>query len=177
VRRPRFGHVPIGGVAVSVVAVVVCALLATACGASTSLRVDPPEPSDEAADSACRALVDVLPDELDGQERRDIDPPDQLSAAWGAPAIVLRCGVAEPEALEPTSACFEVSGVGWLATQDGEPADLGAVDVEGAVTFTTIGRAAYVEVSVPDTYQPAAAALAELAEPVGTAVPEISPCQ
>lgn len=168
-RRPRFGHVPIGGV-------VVAAVLTTGCGASTDLRVEPPEPPDEAAAAACEALVDALPDRLHQQERRDIEPADQSSAAWGSPAIVLRCGVEEPAALEPTSPCFEVSNVGWLATQDGEPAEMGG-GLEGTVTFTSIGREAYVEVDVPDDYQPAADVLAELADPVDAAVPETSPCR
>jgi hypothetical protein len=149
----------------------------TGCGGGTGVRVDPPEPADAAVESACDALLDRLPDELLAQGERDIEPADQLSAAWGSPAIVLRCGVPRPEALEPTSPCLDVNGVGWLATIDGEVVDPAARPDGDTVTFTTIGRAAYVEVSVPDAWQPQADALAGLATPVSDAVPEVEPCR
>jgi hypothetical protein len=42
--------------------------------------------------------------------------------------------------------------------------------------FTTIGRAAYVELSVPAEYEPAADALVDVAAVVKAAVPQVQPC-
>ena len=93
--------------------------------------------------------------------RTALDVPGRVAAAWGDPAIILRCGVEKPEALTPSSRCFEVSDVGWLAetTADG-------------YLFTTIGRAFHVSVEVPKTYDPAADALADLAPTVKKHDPE-----
>jgi hypothetical protein len=38
----------------------------------------------------------VLPEQVEGQQRRDVEPAGPLAAAWGDPAIVLRCGVGPP---------------------------------------------------------------------------------
>ena len=91
--------------------------------------------------------------------------------------MVLRCGVPRPAALRPTSVCFEVNDVGWLATSDGR-ALRGDRPVDGTVTFTTIGRAAYVEVRVPDDGERSSVApLTDLAAPIRAAIPERRPCQ
>jgi hypothetical protein len=113
----------------------------------------------------CRALVRGLPDTVDGQSRRDVQPEQALAAAWGDPPIVLRCGVPAPAALTASSTCAEVNGVGWFAEQRAD-----------AYRFTTIGRSANVEVQVPYDYQPAADALVDLAADVRRQVPEVQPC-
>jgi hypothetical protein len=113
----------------------------------------------------CRALVRELPDTVDGQTRRDVQPQQALAAAWGDPAIVLRCGVPAPGALTAASSCAEVNGVGWFAEQRAD-----------AWRFTTIGRSANVQVQVPYDYQPAADALVDLAADVREQVPEVQPC-
>jgi hypothetical protein len=89
---------------------------------------------------------------------------------------VLRCGVRRPPALRPTSSCFEVDHVGWLATQEGRPVSTTS-PITGTLDFTTIGRSVYVEVSVPDAYQPQADALADLAAPVTAATRSVHPCR
>ena len=115
----------------------------------------PPSPTDR-VQAMCGDLIDALPETVaDDLDARDVDPSDALAAAWGDPAVVLRCGVPKPDALTRTSACFEVDGVGWLATQDGREVS-GDAPVEGTLTFTTIGRAAYVEVEVPADGRPPA---------------------
>ena len=115
--------------------------------------------------AACHALVRALPDTVDGQRRRDVEPPDALAAAWGDPAIVVRCGVPTPAALTASSPCAEVDGVGWFADQRAD-----------AYRFTTIGRVSNVQVQVPYDYQPAADALVDLAPAVRRQVPEQRPC-
>jgi hypothetical protein len=114
---------------------------------------------------ACTGLLGALPATVDGQQRREVEPAGAQAAAWGDPAIVLRCGVPEPPALTPSSPCAEVNGVGWFAEQR-----------EDGYRFTTIGRAANVSVQVPYEYEPAADTLVDVASAVRRHVPEREPC-
>ncbi len=111
----------------------------------------------------CEALLADVPRRVADQENLDV--PGRIAAAWGDPAIILRCGVEKPAALTSTSRCNVVSDVGWLAdtTADG-------------YLFTTIGRKFYVSVEVPKAYDPAADALADLASTVKKHDPETRPC-
>ena len=96
--------------------------------------------------------------------------PGTFGAAWGRPAILLRCGVAQPTALTPASECVEVNGVGWFD----EPA-------EGGRIYTTIGRPTFVEVGVPTDTPPESMRLIDLADrserhdPLSTALPADRP--
>jgi hypothetical protein len=134
--------------------------LATGCGTSSVEVTGPSRGSAE-----CAELLDALPDVVDGQERREVEPPDVLAAAWGDPVIVLRCGVADPERLTASSPCAEVERVGWFAEQR-----------QDGYRFTTIGRASNVQVEVPYEYEPAADALVDVADAVRSTVPEVQPC-
>jgi hypothetical protein len=58
-----------------------------------------------------------------------------------------------------------VNGVGWHARRD-----------EDGFVFTTIGRRASVEIAVPEAYEPAARALADLAASVKRHLPVAQPC-
>ncbi|MFI5425752.1 DUF3515 family protein [Aeromicrobium sp. UC242_57] len=90
---------------------------------------------------------------------------DDNAVAWGAPAIVLRCGVERPADLTVTAECFPVEDVGWFVET-----------IAGGYLFTTIGREFHVSVEVPDDYEPAADTLIELAETVKKHDPEVKPC-
>ncbi|HET7173971.1 MAG TPA: DUF3515 domain-containing protein [Nocardioidaceae bacterium] len=140
-------------------------LLAGCAASSAPVAVTPPTPAGVAARD-CRALLAGLPSSVGGQPRRDVSPSDALAAAWGAPPIVLRCGVRRPASLRPTSACPTVDGVGWLARRQ----------ASGWV-FTTIGRSAYVEVTVPRRYAPAGDALADLAGAIKRHTAYRHPCR
>jgi hypothetical protein len=120
-------------------------------------------PTVEGTDVDCKALLADVPRSVADQD--NVDVPGRIAAAWGDPPIILRCGVEKPDALTPSSRCFEVSDVGWLAetTADG-------------YLFTTIGRAFHVSVEVPKAYDPAADALADLASTVKKHDPERDPC-
>jgi Protein of unknown function (DUF3515). len=85
-----------------------------------------------------------------------------LTAAWGDPAVVLRCGVAKPRTLRATSELIEINSVRWFLHETHE-----------AYVFTTFGRVAFVEVSVPKSVprERATAPLVDLARPVITSVP------
>ncbi|MGH3508592.1 MAG: DUF3515 domain-containing protein [Nocardioidaceae bacterium] len=137
--------------------------LLVACG-SGPVDVEAPQPSAAAAEE-CAVLLAELPDVVADQDRRDVSPEDVLAGAWGDPAIVLRCGVPEPEGLRPSSACFVVNDVGWFARER-----------EDEVVFTTIGRSTNVEMTVPNDYAPEANALPAVAGPIQQATSELRPC-
>ena len=116
-----------------------------------------------------------LPDEVAGQDQRTVQPPEALAAAWGDPPIVLRCGVKKPALLRPDSSCFVANDVGWFAELDGRPVT-GLQPVDEDVVFTTVGRSAYVEVTVPPAYEPAADALVDLSGAISAATQDLRPC-
>jgi Protein of unknown function (DUF3515) len=132
---------------------------ATACGwGSVEVGSYKLEPETE---STCQSLVDGLPDVVGDAVARDVSPDEGTTAAWGDPAIVLRCGVAQPPEYRPDAQVYEVDGVVWLP-----------VEGKGGYFFTTIGRLANIEVAVPDEYAPEAHILTDLAEVIRDNVPE-----
>ncbi len=134
------------------------AVLVAGCAAG-SVEVPVPHPN-SAATKVCRALHDRLPAKVHSSGRRGTDPSSPLVNAWGSPAIVVRCGVPRPAQLHPTSELSVINGISWLGVPTGRP-----------VTFTAVGRAAYVEVTVPPKYAPPGDVLIELAGPIKTAIP------
>lgn len=156
--RRRFGALP------AVVAALVVAL--TGCG---GLDVSPPSPAGAHA-RACTSLVKALPHRVADQPRRSLDAGDRYVAAWGDPPIVLRCGVERPEELTRTSYCQVANGVGWFIPEEQMNA------TSGEVTMTTVGRAEYVEVRIPDDYWPPATAMADLAPAIKQTIREVRPC-
>jgi hypothetical protein len=50
------------------------------------------------------------------------------------------------------------------------------VPLKGDLEFTTVGRSAYVEMVVPDAYQPAADALVDVAAAIKGATRATRPC-
>ncbi|WP_338700939.1 DUF3515 domain-containing protein [Streptomyces sp. Q6] len=113
----------------------------------------------------CRNLHELLPQKVDGLERNDPEPRSELTAAWGSPAIILRCGVAWPDAvLKKGTMPATVNEVEWVV----EKLD------SGAQRMTTGGRLAYVEVTIPEDQvaQGGAGPLVDLAKPIKKAIPE-----
>ena len=143
-------------------------LIVSACSFSDdSAGPAVPSPSGEAA-KVCRAFHDELPERVNGQGRETLDPESPYTAAWGDPAVELRCGVARPKKLtpgseeyNPTSDAAEVNGVSWLIEER-----------EGGYRFTTTDRAAYAEVTVPDAYAPEIGTLTDLSGAVKKALPK-----
>ncbi len=111
-----------------------CSVLA-ACSGGPAVRVSPPRGEDP---RACSRLQEALPGKVAGQDRRDTLPTSDRTAAWGDPPVVLRCGVARPSDLRPTSQLLEIDGVEWFLDER-----------RSAFVFTTVHRQAYVEVRVP----------------------------
>ena len=136
-------------------------LLLTACSGG-AVPVATPD-LDEADRAACAAFVADLPGSLAAEMPREIDPVDALGAAYGDPAIVVRCGVPVPTDFDQASSACEVAeGVGWYVS----PADFNDQDAD--VTLTAAGCRPVVEVLVPGDYRPEgpAAAIAQLAAAV-----------
>ena len=125
------------------------------------VAVQPPQPAGDAA-TACHQLAGRLPATVAGQGHRTVTPTSPYTAAWGSDAIVLRCGVGTPAALQPTSELTSIDGVDWLPEK-----------IDGASRYTSVGRTAYVEVIVPDSYDPAADALVDLGPAIRAADPEL----
>jgi len=137
------------------------AALALLAACSNELPIDPPQPAPEVA-AVCQQLNQALPDQVEGEIPRETEPTSDLTAAWGSPPIVLRCGVGQPAAFQPTSEVATVDGVDWF------PEEL----PEGYV-FTTWGRTVNVEVTVPDDYAPEVNPLVDLAPAIKVTIPKV----
>ncbi len=143
-------------------------LFVASCGGGP-VEVDTPELTG-ATEQACADLKKELPATVDGADRRAVEPSDAPAAAWGDPAIVLRCGVAMPKAFDKFSACQETNGIGWFIPEEqmtGAPA---------SVTMTTIGRDVNVEVTLPAEHWPPANAMVDLARAIKKTTTETAPC-
>ncbi|QNN52093.1 DUF3515 domain-containing protein [Nocardioides mesophilus] len=150
-----------------VVAATAALLLTSACGGP--LHVDPADaPGDQA--KACRRLVAALPETVADQPRRDVDPAGSTVAAWGDPAIVLRCGVGTPDGFDDLSTCQVTNGVGWFIPEEqitGEPTE---------ILMTTVDRTPAVQVRIPREYFPPAAAMVNLAAAIKQTTVQDDPC-
>ncbi|MEU6912720.1 DUF3515 domain-containing protein [Streptomyces olindensis] len=148
------------------------ALLITAAGCSSaddSASAAVPDP-DAKATELCRNLNKVLPAKVDGERRQDPEPASALTAGWGSPAIILRCGVPQPPKMvdpkvaqgrDADAVAGGVNGVDWLMEKQGD---------EG-YRFTTANRETYVEVRVPEGVD-SSGVLIDLAAAVKKAIPE-----
>jgi hypothetical protein len=147
-------------------------LLITIAGCSSaddSASAAVPSPDAKAA-KLCRTLDKVLPSKVGGEGRHDPEPASALTAGWGGPAIILRCGVTQPpkmtdpkvaDGADPDAVAGGVNGVDWLMEKrDG-----------GGYRFTTANRTAYVEVTVPKDAD-SSAVLIDLAPAIKKAIPE-----
>ncbi|MHA6763060.1 DUF3515 family protein [Streptacidiphilus sp. PAMC 29251] len=146
-------------------AALLAALVLAACSGSDSVKVAAPATTGAAA-RQCAALQAALPGTLQGQKIRGTTPKSTNTAAWGSPAITLRCGVGMAGVLDPHSPAYdpddtrhdaeEVNGVCWASEKtDG-----------GGFRFTTIRQHTYVEVNVPGAYAGQQSPLGSLAGPV-----------
>ena len=92
----------------------------------------------------CDALLAAAPDSIaDGYTRVDARSPHTV--AWSAPgqdAIVLRCGVAEPENYGPGARLDQVNGIPWFE-------DVQLANGTTASTWYAMGREVQVAASLP----------------------------
>jgi hypothetical protein len=96
-----------------------------------------------ATTAACTSLIAALPDPLAALPRRQLvqgdDPLLAGVAAWGEPAVVLRCGVPTPQELTCSSPVQVVDGVAWLP-----------IPGSGGTTYLAVDRPVRVALTVPD---------------------------
>ncbi|MET8386179.1 DUF3515 family protein [Streptosporangium canum] len=119
--------------------------------------MDPPTPEGAAA-AACRTLGERLPQRLDGVARVETTPASPYVAVWGEAGIALRCGVARPATMAATDQVPEIDGVAWFS------------DPARPLLFTSVGREAYVEVTISRQHTPENV-LVDLAAPIKAALP------
>ncbi|MZD08952.1 DUF3515 family protein [Streptomyces sp. SID5785] len=142
-------------------------LIAAAAGCSSTddtPAVSVPSP-DAKVTGLCRDLHGLLPQKIDGLERNDPEPRSELTAAWGSPAIILRCGVPWPDAAaKKGSMPATVDEVEWVVEEL----------KDGSQQMTTGSRLAYVEVTIPkgQVRQGGAGPLVDLAGPIKKAIPK-----
>lgn len=139
-----------------VAGVVVCtAGLLAGCG-SDDVDVDGFQVT-AAGQEACPGFLDSLPEHVSDQTRRTVTG-SASAAAWGDPAIVLRCGVGRPDGFDRSSTCQSANGVDWFVPEE-------QIENQSAdVLMTTIGRSPRVEVRLPADYRPPVAAMVDLGE-------------
>ncbi|MEU2560210.1 DUF3515 domain-containing protein [Streptomyces longispororuber] len=141
--------------------------LLLACGGCSSTdgagTAAVPSPGAEAA-AWCRDLDARLPRTVGGLARRDPEPASRLTAGWGDPAIILRCGVERPARMnDPEADGVTVNGVNWLLEKR----------TDGSFRFTTTLRKAYVEVTLPEERTgDGVGPLTDFAAPVRKTIPE-----
>ncbi|MFJ6570855.1 DUF3515 domain-containing protein [Streptomyces sp. NPDC091292] len=141
-------------------------LLITVAGCSSTdgpAKAAVPSPDGKVTE-LCRNLHEELPERIDGLARKDPAPASELTAGWGDPAIILRCGIPKPaEMNDAESDGVEADGVGWLMEQRDD----------GSFRFVTTLRRAYVEVSLPKSRADGGLSpLTDLAPPIKKAIPE-----
>lgn len=131
-----------------------------------AVAVAAPTPASSGVQSECAALTKAVPQSVDNENRRGTSPSSPLTAAWGDPAITLRCGVPEPQILRPGSKTYDptaeegyFNGVAWLIEKTGD-----------GYRFTAAQRAVYVEVDVPNAYSPQTSAVIDLSPAVIKAI-------
>ncbi|MGW1912537.1 DUF3515 domain-containing protein [Streptomyces sp. NPDC002076] len=163
-----FAHRPLGLLAPALLLAV-----AGCSSADDSATVAVPSPDAKTA-PACRNLHRVLPQKLDGRSRNDPEPRSAYTAGWGNPAIILRCGVVRPpkmidpkvaEGGDPDAIAGGVNGVDWLMEKQGD----------GTWRFTTAGRVAYVQITLPkgmSAQEEGTAVLTDIAAAVKKAIPK-----
>jgi hypothetical protein len=152
----------------AVACLAVLGTVAAGCG-SGDIEVDSPALTGATA-RTCAELVTALPDAVSDLARRELEQEDRYVAAWGDPAIVLRCGVPAPAGFDELATCQVANDVAWFVP---EPQ---IEDQAADVVMTTVGRAVNVEVQVPAEYRPPAAAMIDLAAAIKASVREIKPC-
>ena len=128
------------------------------CSSPAAVRVAVPD----GPAAGCVRLHDALPASVGGRDARDVTPASRRTAAWGSPAVTLRCGVTRPPGLRSTAQLVVVDGVGWYLRSDDPP-----------WVFTAVSRVTYVEVRVPAAVprDEATAPLADLAGALKQALP------
>ncbi len=139
----------IAAIAVPLVAIAVVIVLASVVNSRPLSTVSDPLPvaaadAPGATSPACAALTAALPEQLGGLQRRQLvqgDEPQMAGvAAWGEPAVVMRCGLPTPQELTCSASIQQVDQVAWLPLAG-----------NGATTYLAVDRSVRVALTIPDT--------------------------
>ena len=103
-----------------------------------SIKVPPPPPLSAGQQQACQELIAALPTDLGDLPARPVDSSSPYVAAWGEPAVTLRCGVARPPSFVATADVQQINGVSWFAERRGS-----------TTAWVVVDRPVYVEVLAP----------------------------
>jgi hypothetical protein len=123
----------------------------------------PPKP-DTATETACVKVFAELPVQLGELEPRRTETDSSFVAAWGDPAVVVRCGVGKPAVFGTAEAAqlVEVNSVLWQPDPQRD-----------RTVYTTVDRSVYIDVTVPagaDQPLPLLAPAVSALPPVCTAI-------
>ena len=136
------------------------ACLGLVAGCTRAVQITEPTPDPRAAD-VCAQFTAALPGELPTVgERREVTPTSDLTAAYGDPAVGVRCGVPDPAALGSTSTLVTVDGIDWFAEE-----------LTAGWRMTTVELVANVEITVASGQGPAPSVASDLAPTITATVP------
>ncbi|MBJ7336311.1 DUF3515 domain-containing protein [Mycolicibacterium sp.] len=159
----------IAAIAVAVVAVIgVLAIAATRESTPTRQPVAiAAAPAPQADSDACRALMAVLPDDLDDYHRAQAMAPTPAgTAAWeaepGSDLVVLRCGIDRPDDFIASSPLQGVDDVNWFR-----------IPGEDRTTWVTVDRPVYIALTLPAGSGPTP--IQRISKAVAQAMPAIVP--
>jgi len=139
----------VAAITLPVLAIVVVIVLASVINSRPVGSVDDPLPvsavdAPGAADPACAALTAALPDQLGDLPRRELvqgdDPQLAGVAAWGEPAVIVRCGLPTPQELTCSASIQQVDQVAWLPLAG-----------TGATTYLAVDRSVRVALTIPES--------------------------
>ena len=116
---------------------------ASSAGSSAALpavTVPAPAPPDTATQAACVKVFAKLPVQLGGLAPRKTETDSSFVAAWGNPAVVVRCGVAQPSVFGTPEAAqlVDVNSVLWQPDPQRD-----------RTVYTAVDRSVYIDVTVP----------------------------
>jgi hypothetical protein len=118
------------------------------------------------ADSAaCKKLMPALPEQLTNGRSRVVEGGGDGIAAWGDPAVILRCGLETPEDLTCSSGLTQVNGVSWLQLTE---AGL------GETTYIAADRSVRIAVTIPDGL--GTGPIQQISDTVASTLPVRAPC-
>ena len=125
------------GAGVGTVALTLTLAVTALAGCSRAVSVTLPGQADSAA---CAAVSGLWPADVAGHQPVDVSPASPAVRAYGDPAVIARCGVAEPA---PSTDCLSVNDVDWVVTM-----------LTDGAKFVTYGRSPALEVLVPSSAAP-----------------------
>jgi hypothetical protein len=132
-------------------------------GVQSSAPVAMPAPSlAQGPATVCRALIAMLPNQIENLSRRPVTAGTEQNAAYGDPAITLGCAAARPT-VPLTATVWVLSNVCWYEQQG-----------KDATTWTTVDRALPVQVTVPSHYDGPGQWVTEFSGPVASTQPAVT---